>query len=149
MKITSKLKSKEELVGLLDINLMWVDKAISKCELNLYWDKSRGGIVDSEYAYDIDWLSTLTFAHDKFQFALDIDGLDVTVKTMRVDEDVDSMSLKFKDKFTLEVDKLFDTDIDEALWIGFNTAETTHTFKSIKARDKFIGRLCRVKEIEA
>lgn len=114
----------------------------------LFWDKENKKFNTPNYYYDISECPTLTFTDDsnRFSFELKIDGLNVTVKPIYYS--AYSMSFKFKDKLTLNIKSCPYVAINDIkLCIGNLNDKATYTFKSQKALTKFIGRLCRVKEV--
>ena len=156
MKITTKLKSKQQLMSLpifereYNDKLWFEDFFVSEYMLNkgtseLHWNKEFKSLSDGEkYIYNLEWLDTLTFTDDsnRFAFELQIDGLKVTVKPIYVFE---VAKLSFKDKFSLRVSvhSYCSTALYDNMLALVRGSATTKNFKSQKELTKFIGRLCR------
>ena len=115
----------------------------------LTWDKDNKKFKDEKnYYYDISECPTLTFTDDynRFSFELQIDGLNVRVKTLHINEECD---FEFKDKFMIGIDAYYTTGIlnKNDMYIGLSKVEATHTFKSQKKLTKWIRNLIKCKSV--
>lgn len=164
LTLTAKLKPISELKSLptfeheyefegVEGNLKFTNDSITtqmlnKSSVEVKWDKKNKRLLtlDKKENYQLEWLDTLTFTDDsnRFSFKLLIDGLNVRVEPIYIKTPCE---LSFKDNFEVKVYNCYGTISSDKYIIYLSGVPAIYTFKSQKALTKFIGRLCRVKEV--
>ncbi len=98
-------------------------------------------LCDSELVI-LDEISNIRLTHPDFEFALEINDVELTVTALRVEDNFKRLS--YKDKFVIlnvhQVDYLPIINRSN-LVIGWKGQETVYTFKSQKQLLKFLRRL--------